>query len=66
MDAPDLLSPLAMATVSQATEYLWNGPDVAYVFNASFNTSFYFAGNCKLLKGPIHPGGTCRAFAPKA
>ena len=39
MDAPDLLSPLGMATVSQATEYLWNGPDVAYVFNASFNTS---------------------------
>jgi hypothetical protein len=23
-------------------------------------------GGCKLLKGPIHPGGTCRAFAPKA
>jgi len=23
-------------------------------------------GGCKLLKGPIHPRGTCKAFAPKA
>jgi hypothetical protein len=23
-------------------------------------------GGCKLLKGPIHPAGTCKAFAPKA
>jgi hypothetical protein len=21
---------------------------------------------CKLLKGPIHPSGTCKAFAPKS
>ena len=39
MDAPDLLSPVGKASVSYATEYLWNGPDVAYVFNASFNTT---------------------------
>jgi hypothetical protein len=38
-DAPDLLSPVGMASVSYATEYLWSGPDVAYVFNASFNTT---------------------------
>ena len=23
-------------------------------------------GSCKLLKGPVHPNGYCRAFAPKA
>lgn len=22
-------------------------------------------GGCKLLKGPIHPDGSCKAFAPK-
>lgn len=22
-------------------------------------------GACKLLKGPVHPAGSCRAFAPK-
>jgi hypothetical protein len=23
-------------------------------------------GSCKVLKGPIHPNGTCKAFAPKS
>jgi hypothetical protein len=23
-------------------------------------------GHCKLLKGPIHPMGSCKAFAPKS
>ncbi len=23
-------------------------------------------GGCKLLKGPVHPVGTCKAFAPKS
>lgn len=23
-------------------------------------------GGCKVLKGPVHPNGTCKSFAPKS
>lgn len=35
-------------------------------FEPSPQGAYRSCGSCKLMKGPIHPKGYCRGFAPKA